>query len=193
MALRRGFKSETKVIAREIRAEMHLSPMAPLDPWALANHLEIPVITLSSMNESAPNAVHHFSLVNSSEFSAITIFSGPRRIIVYNDSHVKGRQASDIAHELSHGILLHTPKPALDVNGCRNWDEDMEDEADWLSGVLLISEEAAFNIAKKGLSLDDAATYYGVSKKMVTWRLGMTGAYKRLDRSRQYYRKLRSH
>jgi Zn-dependent peptidase ImmA (M78 family) len=193
MALRRGFKSEAKNIAKDIRAELNLSLVAPLSPWTLADHLAIPVIRLSSMQDVIPNAVNHFSLVNPSEFSAVTVFSGPRRIIVYNDSHIIGRQANDITHELSHGILLHIPKPALDANGCRIWDEDMEDEADWLSSVLLISEEAALSIVKQRLSIDQAATYYGVSQKLVRWRLGMTGAYKRLNRTRQYYKRLRSH
>ena len=193
MALRRGFKSEANAIAKEIRAEMGFSLAAPLDPWALAAHLEIPVITLSSMSEAVPDAVHHFSLVNTSEFSAMTVFSGTRRVIVYNDSHIKGRQASDITHEVSHGILLHTPKPALDANGCRNWDENMEDEADWLAGVLLISEEAALSIVRRNLPLDEAATLYGVSQKIIRWRIGVTGAQKRLSRTHQFYSRLRGH
>jgi Zn-dependent peptidase ImmA (M78 family) len=193
MVLRRGFKSEANAIAKEIRAEMGLSLMAPLDPWALAEHLEIPVITLSSMSETVPHAVRHFSLVNTSEFSAMTVFSGTRRVIIYNDSHIKGRQSSDIAHEASHGLLLHTPKPALAANGCRDWDEAMESEADWLAGVLLISEEAALNIARRNLPLEEAAALYGVSQKMVRWRLGVTGAQKRLSRTRQFYRRLLEH
>lgn len=193
MALRRGFKSEANAIAREVRAELGLSPMAPLDPWALADHLAIPIMTLNSMSDVTPNAVRYFSLVNSSEFSAMTVFSGMRRVIVYNDAHTKGRQANDIAHELSHGLLLHPPRPALNGNGCRNWNDDMEDEAQWLAGALLISEEAALNIAKQKLTLDEAATAYGVSKQMVRWRLGTTGAHKRLARTRQFYRRLRNH
>jgi Zn-dependent peptidase ImmA (M78 family) len=193
MALRRGFKSEANAIAREMRAEMRLSLATPLDPWALAAHLEIPVITLSSMSKAAPGAVRHFSLVNTSEFSAMTVFSGTRRVIVYNDSHIKGRQASDITHEVSHGLLLHTPKPALDTNGCRNWDEDMENEADWLAGVLLIPEEAALSIARRNLPLDEAASLYGVSQQMLRWRLGVTGAQKRLSRTREFYKRLRSY
>jgi Zn-dependent peptidase ImmA (M78 family) len=187
MALRRGFKSEANATARGIRTEMGLSPMAPLDPRALAEHLAIPVLTLSSMGEDAPYAVHHFSSVSPAEFSAMTVFCGTRRVIVYNDSHSNGRQASDIAHELSHGILLHPPRPALDAKGCRHWNDDVEDEAEWLSGALLISEEAALSIARRRLPLDQAATFYGVSQQMVRWRLGTTGAQKRLARTRQFY------
>lgn len=193
MTLWRGFKSHANNIVREIRSEMGVSPMAPLDPWALAKHLDIPVMRLSSMSDAVPNAVRHFSIVNSAEFSALTVFDGMRRVIVYNDAHSDGRQASDIAHEISHGLLLHLPRPALSGNGCRNWNDDVEDEAQWLAGALLISEEAALSIAKRRLPLETAANSYGVSEQMVRWRLSITGAYKRLDRTRQFYRKARIH
>lgn len=193
MAFRRGFKKEATDIATEIRVELQLTQMAPLDPWALAEHLEIPVLTLSSMRDAVPGSVHYFSIENSSEFSAMTVFCGTRRVILYNDSHSKGRQASDIAHELSHGLLLHPLRPALNENGCRNWNDTVEDEAQWLAGVLLISEEAALSIARKGLSLEEAATFYGVSQPMVRWRLGVTGAHKRITRTRQFYKRLQNH
>lgn len=193
MALRRGFKKEANAIVKEVREELGLPMMAPLDPWALAAHLEIPVLTLGSLNNVIPNAVHHFSVVNSSEFSAMTVFCGTHRVIVYNDSHTKGRQASDIAHEVSHGLLLHSPRPALNENGCRNWNDDVEDEAQWLAGALLISEDAALAIVRKELSVDHAATLYGVSQQMVHWRLRMTGAHTRIARTRQFYKKLRNY
>lgn len=189
MALRRGFKTEANSIARGMRSELGLPFSGALNPWKLAEHLAIPIITLSDMKDLAPKAVHHFSKTDSSEFSAVTVFEGTRRIIVHNDSHTPGRQASDIAHELSHGILLHSPSPALNELGCRNWDENMEDEADWLSGALLISEEAALSIARKEMSIEEAAVFYGVSKKMINWRLRMTGAYNRVTRTNRVYSK----
>jgi Zn-dependent peptidase ImmA (M78 family) len=173
---------------------MGLSAMAPLDPWALAEHLEIPVMPLTSLSDAAPNAVRYFSSINSSEFSAMTVFlNRTRRVIVYNDAHSNGRQSSDVAHELSHGLLLHHPRPALNGQGCRNWNDDVEDEAQWLAGALLISEEAALSIAKRRLPLEQAATAYGVSEQMVRWRLAMTGAYKRLARTSHFYGNLRRH
>jgi Zn-dependent peptidase ImmA (M78 family) len=193
MTFRRGFKSEANAIAKEIRAEMGLSLVEPLDPWALAAHLDIPVITLSSMAEFAPRAVHYFSSVSTGEFSAVTVFDGTKRIIVYNDSHVRGRQANDIAHEVSHGLLLHPPKPALDANGCRNLDDAREKEADWLASVLLIPEDAALSIARRNLPVDEAATLYGVSQQLVRWRLGATGARERVSRTREFYRRISGH
>ena len=55
----------------------------------------------------------------------------------------------------------------------------MEEEANWLSGALLISDEAAVEIAKLDLSVPEAAERYGVSKQMITYRLLVTGAKRR--------------
>jgi Zn-dependent peptidase ImmA (M78 family) len=193
MPLRRGFKSEANKIAREIRSELGLTPAAPLDPRKLSEYLSIPILTLSDMTELAPNAVNYFSSVNTSEFSAMTVFDGTKRIIVHNNAHTNGRQANDISHELSHGLLLHPPRPALNANGCRDWDSDMEDEAQWLSGALLISEEAALRIVRNKMSIEEAAEFYGVSLKMVKWRLQVTAAFTRVGRTQSFYSTKRTH
>jgi Zn-dependent peptidase ImmA (M78 family) len=101
-------------------------------------------------------------------------------MIVYNDAHSRGRQASDITHELAHALLQHPPAPALDHRGCRHWDPELEEEADWLAGVLLITEDAALAIVRNGLSLEEAAAKYGVSTQMVQFRVNMTGARRRV-------------
>jgi Zn-dependent peptidase ImmA (M78 family) len=179
MALRRGFKAEANYLARMLRSELGLLFKAPLNPWKLAEHLEIPILTLSEMRESVPLAVNYLSTRGNDEFSAVTIFEGTRRVILHNDNHTIGRQASDIAHELAHGILLHPPHEAITASGDRYCDPVMEEEANWLSAALLISEEAAVEIAKLNLSIPEAAERYGVSKKMIDFRLRVTGARKR--------------
>ena len=132
--MRRGFKTEANAITREVRAELSLSHTSPLDVWQLAEHLDIPVTPLSSFHETAPSAWRHFLNGGQEMFSGVTVFRGIKRTIVYNDAHAPGRQANDIAHELSHGLLLHTPEVAIDGRGCRVWDSDVEAEANWLSG-----------------------------------------------------------
>src|SRR5206468_5407649 len=98
--LRRGFKTEANDIARETRGELGLRDIEPLDPWKLAAALEIWVVPLSQFREDAPRAYRLFRLVERESFSAVTVFDGTERMIVYNDAHSRGRQASDIAHEL---------------------------------------------------------------------------------------------
>ena len=180
MPLRRGFKTEANEIALDVRRELGLEAVDRLDAWALARHLDIPVHPLSALRVWAPSALHHFSEVHPTVFSAVTVFDGFRRAIYHNDAHNPSRQASNLAHELAHGLLLHPATPALNDRGCREWDQDIEDEATWLAGVLLITEEAALSIVGRALSLSEAAAIYGVSEQMVRYRLNMTGAHRRV-------------
>jgi Zn-dependent peptidase ImmA (M78 family) len=181
MKLRWGFKSEANTIARDIRRELGLSAADPLDPWRLAAHLHIPVVNLSSMRAEAEDAVLHFTRKDPEAFSAVTVFRGYKRIIVVNDSHSRGRRASNIAHELAHSLLWHEPSPAFRGDGVREWNAEQEEEAQWLAGALLISEEAAFSIVRRCLSLADAAKLYGMSIDMVRGRINVTGARKRAE------------
>jgi Zn-dependent peptidase ImmA (M78 family) len=183
MTLRRGFKKEANELALEVRRELSLDAADPIDVRALAKWLEIPVVSLKTLAATVPDAVHHFHVVEPKAFSALTVFDEPARLIVYNDRHSPARRASDIAHELAHALLLHAPHAALDENGCRVWAAECEEEADWLGGTLLIPDEAALMIVRQELSLADAATRYGVSRDMVTYRLNVTGARLRVARA----------
>lgn len=178
--LRRGFKTEANDIARDIRQELGLRLADPLDPWALAKLLAIPVVPLGALAGDAPLATQLFLHEDRGSFSAVTVFHGYGRVIVHNDAHSLGRQASNLAHELAHALLLHQSSPAIDDRGCRYWDAELEAEADWLAGALLISEEAALQIARSGMSMRDAAKRYGVSEPMVQFRINVTGARKRV-------------
>jgi Zn-dependent peptidase ImmA (M78 family) len=95
---------------------------------------------------------------------------------VFNDAHPPGRTANSITHECSHGLLLHPPAPALDHRGCRVWNADLEDEANFLAGALLIPAKAAWWIAKSKVPFTTAAQEYGCSEDLVRWRINVTGA-----------------
>jgi Zn-dependent peptidase ImmA (M78 family) len=68
------------------------------------------------------------------------------------------------------------------------WNGEEEAEAAWLAGALLISDEAAMRIAKAAQPTSLAAEEYGVSEKMVIFRLRVTGARIRVERAQRYYR-----
>jgi Zn-dependent peptidase ImmA (M78 family) len=104
--VRRGFKKEAREIAAEVRDELGLTPLEALDPWLLAEHLDIPVWALSSYSE-IPRPVEHLSVTETGAFSAMIACQGLRRVIIYNDGHAPTRQRADIAHELAHALLLH--------------------------------------------------------------------------------------
>ena len=41
--------------------------------------------------------------------------------------------------------LQHPATRALDDKGCRDWDQGIEDEAEWLAGILLIPEDSTLS------------------------------------------------
>jgi len=177
--LRRGFKSDAESICREIREEMGLSLVERLDPLALAAHLEIPAVALSTCGH--PDIVRHFRGKAQRRFSAVTVFiTETERVILYNDFNSPGRRNSDVAHECGHALLLHEPRPAFTSGGCRDINHVCEQEATWLGATLLVPYDAALAIARANLSLEAAATQYGVSTQLMRWRLGKTGVVKRV-------------
>jgi hypothetical protein len=175
VAYRRGFKTEAESLAAEVRQELGLQTLDPLDPLLLARHLEIPVMALSEFREVSPGAVHLLD-VDPSAFSAATIFAGRRRLIVHNDAHSAERQSSNVGHELGHGLLHHAPTPALDDRGCRLWDQGIEDEAQYLAGALLIPRDACIAMVFRNASVAQIAAEFGVSEPMARYRVNISGA-----------------
>ncbi|MFG2448312.1 ImmA/IrrE family metallo-endopeptidase [Streptomyces sp. NPDC048512] len=175
MALRHGFKAEANRLAVQVRRELGLHAAAALPPATLAEHLSIPISTFSAAVASDAR-IGALLGAEKESVSALTVHCGPRRHIWVNDAHEAPRQNSSVHHELSHALLQHTPGPAFDPRGCRHWDGDVEAEADWLAGNLMITNEAAWLIARRRMDGSEAMLNYGVSKQMLTWRMNMSGA-----------------
>lgn len=186
MARGRTTRTDMHAIAREVRRELGLGDLDRLDPWALAAHLEIPVWALTDYRDAAPAVVDRLGIQEPDAFSAVTVFNGVRRTIVHNDMHIPERQASNLTHEIGHGLLLHPPTPALDDTGCRLWDATVEEEAGYLGGALLITEDAALWIVRRRLTEQQAAEHFGVSRDMVRYRINITGARMRVERARRF-------
>lgn len=181
MTLRRGFKTEANQIAIEVRKELGLPPHAPLCPWSLAEHLAVPVLALGDLSSARPELADHVDYLTHRHpevFSAITVFSGHRRLIVHNEAHALTRQRSDLAHEIAHALLLHPPHPPFCTNFARVLDQVLEEEAGWLGPTLLVPNQAASWVMSSGLSDVDAAGHFGVSLQLMQFRLGVSGARK---------------
>jgi Zn-dependent peptidase ImmA (M78 family) len=109
-------------------------------------------------------------------FSALTVCAGTHRLIVYNQRHPPGRRANSLAHELSHIILEHPPAPALDESGARLWDPQLEAEADWQAGALLVPRDGVLAWLRRERNLANGEKHFGVSRALFLWRVHQTGA-----------------
>lgn len=181
--MRRGFKTEARDLATEVRGEIGLSPLDSLDPWKLAEYLDIPVWPLTSYDDAIPDAVDYLSRQNTGVFSAMIACRSLQRVIIYNDGHALTRQRADISHELAHALLMHQPHPAL-AGWPPHYDKVQEEEAKWLGGVLQVTDEFCLSCCRSGMKILEAALSMGVSQQLMRWRMNMSGAQRRVTRTR---------
>ncbi|MDK1378162.1 MULTISPECIES: ImmA/IrrE family metallo-endopeptidase [unclassified Sinorhizobium] len=179
MALRHGFKAEANAWSRDLRREMGLSAQSAICTRRLCEYLELPLLKLSKVEANPAHLAYFLAGEGRKTFSAVTLSVGGRRWIIHNDAHDDGRQAANIAHEIAHALLNH-PIPALfSDDGQRSHKAD-EEEAKWLGPALLISDEAALFIVSSGMSVSQAATFYGASREVVQMRVNVCAARRRV-------------
>lgn len=173
MQFRRGFKQDCEQIAAEVRSEMQLRLDQPIDMPALAHLLAIPVIALDQF-------VRYSGVEGGSEVeeiyakvSAFTVFDRYCRTIIFNDRHPLPRHRSNLAHEISHALLMHA---ARDTGLSAAEEELNEKEAHWLGGVLMLTRPQAIHVARAGLSVPMAMHHFGISQEMLRFRMNVTGA-----------------
>jgi hypothetical protein len=187
-ALRRGFKTWCENAARGYRRELGLSPVAPLDPRVLAQHLGVAIWTPAEVPGINPKDVRHLTVVARESWSAATLRNGNASLIIINDGHALTRQNNSLAHEIGHIVLRHEPaKMYVTPDGLMMMSEYNpihEEEADWFPGAILVPRDALLDAAARGLTDRVAADYFGVSNEVFQMRRNRTGVDIQLSRRR---------
>jgi len=188
VAFRRGFKSQCERRSVEFRKELGLSQIDPLSADDLARALSV---TVWSTNEIKDISEQHLDVLNDNgdnSWSALTMRIGASNLVVYKPTPSDGRRNNVIMHELAHIILGHELAQACILEDGSlvpgNFDQDQEDEADWLAGALLLPRPALMSIRERGLTNHQACGEFMVSREMLTWRIRMTGVDYQLSRRR---------
>lgn len=175
-------------VVQEERAELGLAPTAPFDPYALAHAHGISVFNLSELRQFGigPEAFGHFTVDDSSAWSAALVPLGTARVIVENESHFLVRRRSNIAHELGHFLLEHPfDNVIFGEDHKRQFNEQQEKEATFMAGELLIPLAAAERMAFDGWDNAQVAEAYGVSTQFA--QMQMKGQRVRAERAARKY------
>jgi Zn-dependent peptidase ImmA (M78 family) len=183
----RGFKSWCETVAVQRRRLLGLEAWAPLAPAALANSLAIEVRAVDEV-PGLDSKYRQALSADAGSWSAVTITSGSKSVVILNSDHSQSRSASDLMHELAHLIIGHSPgriditeDGALVLN---TYERLQEDEANWLAGCLLLPRAALLWIVRQRQDLGAAAGHYGVSSSMLQFRLNVTGVRQQDRRTR---------
>jgi Zn-dependent peptidase ImmA (M78 family) len=186
--LERGFKSWAEKYAESLRKELGLAIEDPIDLKKLASFFGSKLLTPEDIPGMTELHLKQLLKVDSTGWSAVTVCVEQRSVVIHNPKHSKGRQASNIAHEIAHLILEHEPtRIVMSHDGVlvmRSFNEKQEEEANWLAWCLLLPREAIIAALKNKISVEGIAVQFGVSETLVRFRIQKTGAQIQIKRSR---------
>lgn len=184
MSVRRGFVTEAKNLAIELRAEIGVDHFGSLDPYALADLYGIPVVALSTVPTTAGD---HFLVARPEVFSGALIPIGTGYLILENDAHSAERRRATLSHEMAHVVLEHQFPLSITTGERCTGEGTQEQEADRLGAELLIPYEAALRLARRNASDYVVAETMGVSVAYAKYRMNSSGARTVADRTRKKY------
>jgi hypothetical protein len=179
-SLERGFKAWSERTSLALRKELGLTIDDQMCPFKFAEYLGFQIWTPKDVPEITNDILDELLGDDLWGWSATSFEVGEKSIIIYNPNHTKGRQASDVMHEISHSVLAHQPASmilSIELeNFCmRSFDQKQEDEANCLAWSLLLPREGLLRAKLKRKTIDEIAEQFGVTTTLVTFRLRTTG------------------
>lgn len=183
MTLRRGFKAEAERQATRLRQELGLQAHDCLDPRVLAHHLDIAVVDADSL--VSRHELEELERLQAYAFSAATFEIAGRKIVVVSPLHTRGRQNSDIAHELAHIILAHNLSEVRELGGqpFRTCRPDEEEEATAFGGTMLLPRALLISASRRHASVEQIANENQVTIEMARYRYNTTGVARQIGRA----------
>ena len=186
----RGFKSWCENISLQIRKELGMRDTSPLDPRSLAMHLEVRIWTPADIKGLSNQATSVLLETEKSSWSAVTVSHMGKDVIVFNPRHSLGRRSSDLMHELAHLVIGYEPSTVfLSPDGqlaLISFDRTREEEANWLSGCLLIPRPALISVLENRIEPEAACKKYFVSDEMLNCRMDVTGVRLQMKRRKRH-------
>jgi hypothetical protein len=176
-----GFKTKAENLAIQYREELNRSKFDPLNAFALAEHLDIPIFTVDEAFKGSEDHPSYLQMSDTSKFNALWMPNEDgERIVIHNSNHSAKRQQSNLMHELAHIILNHAiPEDFAKVCMLYNlhyYNKKQEEEAKFLGACLQLTKPSILWAKKENWSLTKVSDYYSASIEMVNFRFNIIGA-----------------
>lgn len=186
--MRRGFKARAERLSLRFRDDCGLSARDPLNPRIFLKKCGYTVWEPKDIPGIDPAHVQQLTVHDPDSWSGVTIREAGLIAIIVNPSHALTRQANTLMHEWAHIELRHKPNRVdRSENGLlllSDYPSEVEDEANWLAGTMLVPREGLLFHCGQGLGAQQVAGHYGVSTQLVNWRMGATGVTRQLKAAR---------
>lgn len=164
--------------ATSLRRKLRLDAIEPLDPFALADSMRIPVVTPKDIIDLPAACSAHVLGDGASHWSGGTVaLPHGGAVVVLNPTHARTRQRATLMEELAHVHLNHQPSEIC-IHGAmafRSFKKSQETQAYWLGAAALLPHAAISHCCDGDLCADEIAERYGVSVQLVRFRCNTTG------------------
>lgn len=184
----KGFKTRCENISLQVRKGVGLGKTNPLSTQVLAEYLGVLLLRPTDIEGLPVETVRLLLGKGRDAWSAVTISRGDFDIVIYNSAHSRARQSSDIMHELAHILLEHKASKIIMSQQVpvmlREYDRNLEEEAAWLAGCLLLPRAATLFIKSSRMSAEEACESYEVSNSLLNYRMNITGVHYQISTRR---------
>jgi transcriptional regulator with XRE-family HTH domain len=176
--LRRALREEFAV---RLRKSINYDIETPLDPF----DLEVTGVQVKRLDEVAgiPREVLRLLLASHrSAWSAVTLPIDDAEsawIIILNSAHTMERQRATLMEEICHILLGHNLTTISHIEGqsFRDYNSQQENDAYGLGAAILVPKTALLRRIERCESAPEIAKHFGVSQKLVEYRIKVTSAW----------------
>jgi hypothetical protein len=160
-------------MALQIRDFAKLGLTARLDPFALAESINVRVLYLSDLTELSESSRARLDVPDGWSGAATRDLGDGSHIVILNRRHSLGRQAATLMEEVCHILFGHEPS---EINaGRRSYNFNVEDEAYSVGAAALVPYHSLKTFLISGASIRKIAGHFGVTPSLIVYRAKGTG------------------
>ncbi|WP_449420518.1 ImmA/IrrE family metallo-endopeptidase [Phormidium nigroviride] len=164
---------------QELRCRLSLEPIAPLDPYKLAQAMGVIVISPLDISGLDPSILDQLLVQDSGSWSAgtITLTKG-KILVVLNPKHAETRKRATLMEELAHVFLDHKASSLIVFKGItamRSCKKSQETQAYGVGAAALVPVKLLQHAQSNLTTREKLAHYCGVSVDLVGFREKVTG------------------
>ncbi|MEG4301722.1 ImmA/IrrE family metallo-endopeptidase [Microcoleus sp. D3_18a_C4] len=164
---------------QELRCRLSLEPTAALNPYKLAQTMEVRVVSPLDILELAPCLLDQLLVQDSDSWSGGTLLlPNGKTIVVLNPNHSETRKRATLMEELAHVFLGHTPSSLIvfkNRTAMRSCKKSQETQAYGVGAAALVPMKLLQHAQSNLTAREKLAHYCGVSVDLVTFREKVTG------------------
>lgn len=163
-------------MALQIRDFAKLSLTVKLDPFALAESINVRVLYLSDLVGLSELSRARLDVVDGWSGGATRALEDGSHIVILNQRHSPGRQAATLMEEVCHILFGHKPSEiGSEQIGGRSYNVSIEDEAYSVGAAALVPYHSLKTLLVSGESIRKIARRFGVTPSLVIYRAKGTG------------------